>query len=281
MSEYKHIIVTGGAGFIGSNFVHYVYNNHPDVHVTVLDKLTYAGNRANIEEILGDRVELVVGDIADAELVDKLAAKADAIVHYAAESHNDNSLKDPKSIHPNKLLLVLTHFWKLLVNTIFVSTTCQQMKFMVIFHCVKIFLDTVKVLVKNSLLKPNTTHHHHTHQLRLLQTLSLKHGCVHLVLRQLFQTAQTTMDHTNTSKNSIPRQITNILSGIKPKLYGEGKNVRDWIHTNDHSTGVWAILTKGRIGETYLIGADGEKNNKEVLELILEKWVNQKTLTTV
>ena len=95
MTEYKNIIVTGGAGFIGSNFVHYVYNNHPDVHVTVLDKLTYAGNRANIEEILGDRVELVVGDIADAELVDKLAAKADAIVHYAAESHNDNSLNDP------------------------------------------------------------------------------------------------------------------------------------------------------------------------------------------
>ena len=102
MTEYKNIIVTGGAGFIGSNFVHYVYNNHPDVHVTVLDKLTYAGNRANIEEILGDRVELVVGDIADAELVDKLAAKADAIVHYAAESHNDNSLNDPSPfIHTN------------------------------------------------------------------------------------------------------------------------------------------------------------------------------------
>ena len=71
MSEFKNIIVTGGAGFIGSNFVHYVYNNHPDVHVTVLDKLTYAGNKANLEAILGDRVELVVGDIADAELVDK------------------------------------------------------------------------------------------------------------------------------------------------------------------------------------------------------------------
>lgn len=76
MTEYKNIIVTGGAGFIGSNFVHYVYENFPDVHVTVLDKLTYAGNRANIEEILGNRVELVVGDIADAELVDKLAAQA-------------------------------------------------------------------------------------------------------------------------------------------------------------------------------------------------------------
>ena len=96
MSEFKNIIVTGGAGFIGSNFVHYVYNNHPDVHVTVLDKLTYAGNKANIEAILGERVELVVGDIADCELVDKLAAKADAIVHYAAESHNDNSLNDPR-----------------------------------------------------------------------------------------------------------------------------------------------------------------------------------------
>ena len=116
---------------------------------------------------------------------------------------------------------------------------------------------------------------------KLLQTLSLKHGCVHLVLKQLFQTAQTTMDLTNTSKKFIPRQITNILSGIKPKLYGEGKNVRDWIHTNDHSTGVWAILTKGRIGETYLIGADGEKNNKEVLELILEKMGQPKMLTTV
>ena len=170
MSEYKHIIVTGGAGFIGSNFVHYVYNNHPDVHVTVLDKLTYAGNRANIEEILGDRVELVVGDIADAELVDKLAAKADAIVHYAAESHNDNSLKDPSPFIYTNFVGTYTHSWKLLVNTTFVSTTCQQTKCMETFHCAKIFRDMGKVLVKNSLLKPNTTHHHLIHQPRLLQT---------------------------------------------------------------------------------------------------------------
>lgn len=91
----KNIIVTGGAGFIGSNFVHYVVNNHPEVHVTVLDKLTYAGNRANLAGLPADRVELVVGDICDAELVDKLVQKTDAVVHYAAESHNDNSLKDP------------------------------------------------------------------------------------------------------------------------------------------------------------------------------------------
>ena len=103
MTELKKIIVTGGAGFIGSNFVHYVYNNHPEIEkIIVLDKLTYAGNKANIAEILGDRVELVVGDIADADLVDKLAGQVDAIVHYAAESHNDNSLKSQDEfIHTN------------------------------------------------------------------------------------------------------------------------------------------------------------------------------------
>ena len=147
MTEYKNIIVTGGAGFIGSNFVHYVYKNFPDVHVTVLDKLTYAGNRANIEEILGDRVELVVGDIADATLVDKLAAEADAIVHYAAESHNDNSLNDPS---PLSTLTSLgpTLYWKQLVNMTFVSTMCRLTKSMGICLCVKICQVMEKVQVK-------------------------------------------------------------------------------------------------------------------------------------
>ena len=94
--EPKNIIVTGGCGFIGSNFVHYVVNNHPDVHVTVLDKLTYAGNPENIAGLPSDRVELVVGDICDAELLDRLVPGHDAIVHYAAESHNDNSIADPE-----------------------------------------------------------------------------------------------------------------------------------------------------------------------------------------
>ena len=94
--EPKNIIVTGGCGFIGSNFVHYVVNNHPDVHVTVLDKLTYAGNRENIAGLPADRVELVVGDICDADLLEKIVPGHDAIVHYAAESHNDNSIADPE-----------------------------------------------------------------------------------------------------------------------------------------------------------------------------------------
>ncbi len=104
----KNIIVTGGAGFIGSNFVHYVVNNHPEVHVTVLDKLTYAGNRANLAGLPADRVELVVGDICDAELVDKLVQKTDAVVHYAAESHNDNSLKDPSLFIQTNIIVSYT-----------------------------------------------------------------------------------------------------------------------------------------------------------------------------
>ncbi|MDR1567118.1 MAG: GDP-mannose 4,6-dehydratase, partial [Streptococcaceae bacterium] len=104
----KKIIVTGGAGFIGSNFVHYVYNNHPEIKITVLDKLTYAGNIENIKSILGDRVELVVGDIADSELVERLVQETDAIVHYAAESHNDNSLKDPSPFVQTNLIGTFT-----------------------------------------------------------------------------------------------------------------------------------------------------------------------------
>lgn len=169
MTKYKNIIVTGGAGFIGSNFVHYVYNNFPDVYVTVLDKLTYAGNRANIEEILGDRVELVVGDIADAALVDKLAAEADAIVHYAAESHNDNSLNDPRHLSiPTSSELI--HSWKRLVNTTFVSTMCRLTKSMGICRCVKIYQVMGKDQVRNLRLKPSTIQARLTHRLRRLQT---------------------------------------------------------------------------------------------------------------
>ena len=270
MSEYKNIIVTGGAGFIGSNFVHYVYNNHPDVHVTVLDKLTYAGNRANLEEILGDRVELVVGDIADAELVDKLAAKADAIVHYAAESHNDNSLKDPSPF----------------IHTNFVGTYTlleAARKYDIRFHHV----STDEVYGDLPLREDLPGHGEGPGEKFTAETnynpsspYSSTKAASDLIVKAWVRSFGVKATISNCSHNYgpyqhiekfIPRQITNILSGIRPKLYGDGKNVRDWIHTNDHSTGVWAILTKGRIGETYLIGADGEKNNKEVLELILEK----------
>ena len=270
MTEYKNIIVTGGAGFIGSNFVHYVYENFPDVHVTVLDKLTYAGNRANIEEILGNRVELVVGDIADAELVDKLAAQADAIVHYAAESHNDNSLNDPSPF----------------IHTNFIGTYTlleAARKYNIRFHHVstdEVYGDLpLREDLPGNGEGPGEKFTAET-KYNPSSPYSSTKAASDLIVKAWVRSFGVKATISNCSNNYgpyqhiekfIPRQITNILSGIKPKLYGEGENVRDWIHTNDHSSGVWTILTKGQIGETYLIGADGEKNNKEVLELILKE----------
>lgn len=265
----KNLLITGGAGFIGSNFVHYVYNNHPEVNITVLDKLTYAGNKANIADILGERVQLVVGDICDAPLVDELMQKVDAVVHYAAESHNDNSLKDP---------------WPFVETNIIGTYTLIQAahKYNVRFHHV----STDEVYGDLPLREDLPGHGEGvgekftpTSRYKPSSPYSSSKASSDLLVRAWVRSFGLQATISNCSNNYgpyqyiekfIPRQITNILSGIRPKLYGSGKNVRDWIHTNDHSAAVWDILTKGKIGETYLIGADGEMNNKDVLEMILE-----------
>lgn len=270
MTKYKDIIVTGGAGFIGSNFVHYVYNNFPNVHITILDKLTYAGNQNNVKSILGDRVELIVGDIMDRKLVDKLASKADAIVHYAAESHNDNSLNDPSPF-------IYTNF----VGTYTLLEAAR--KYDLRFHHV----STDEVYGDLPLREDLPGHGELPGEKFTEDTkynpsspYSSTKAASDLIVRAWIKSFGVKATISNCSNNYgpyqhiekfIPRQITNILSGIKPKLYGNGKNVRDWIHTNDHSSAVWTILNDGKIGETYLIGANGEKNNKEVLELILKE----------
>ena len=236
----KNIIVTGGCGFIGSNFVHYVVENHPDVHVTVLDKLTYAGNPENIAGLPEDRVELVVGDICDADLLDKIVPGHDAIVHYAAESHNDNSIADPEP---------------------FLRTNVE---------------GTFRLL---EAVRKHGIRYHHVSTDEVYGDLALDDPARFTEHTPYHPSSPYSSTISNCSNNYgpyqhvekfIPRQITNILDGQRPKLYGKGENVRDWIHTEDHSSGVWTILTKGRIGETYLIGANGEKNNITVLRMILK-----------
>jgi len=265
----RKIIVTGGAGFIGSNFVHYVVNNHPTVHVTVLDKLTYAGNVANIEGLPESQVKLVVGDIADADLVDNLAKDTDAIVHFAAESHNDNSLNDPSPFVQTNL-----------VGTYVLLEVAR--KYNLRFHHV----STDEVYGDLPLREDLPEHGEGVGEKFTDETpynpsspYSATKAGSDLLVRAWVRSFGLQATISNCSNNYgpfqhiekfIPRQITNILSGIRPKLYGEGKNVRDWIHTDDHSSAVWTVLEKGKIGETYLIGADGEENNKNVVELILE-----------
>lgn len=265
----KNLIVTGGAGFIGSNFVHYVIANHPEVHVTVLDKLTYAGNRANLAGLPADRVELVVGDICDAQLVDRLVQKADAVVHYAAESHNDNSLLDPSPFIQTNI-----------VGTYTLIQTCRN-------HDVRFHHISTDEVYGDLPLREDLPGHGEgigekftpDSPYRPSSPYSSSKASSDLLVRAWVRSFGLKATISNCSNNYgpyqhiekfIPRQITNILSGIRPKLYGTGKNVRDWIHTNDHSRAVWTILTQGEIGETYLIGANGEKNNQDVLELILK-----------
>ena len=257
---YKNIIVTGGCGFIGSNFVHYVVNNHPETHVTVLDKFTYAGNKENIAGLPEDKVELVVGDICDKELLDRLVPGHDAIVHYAAESHNDNSIANPEPFLRTNV-----------EGTYCLLEACR--KYDVRYHHVStdevygdLALDDSVRFTEETPYNPSSPY-------------SSTKAASDLLVRAWTRTYGLKTTISNCSNNYgpyqhvekfIPRQITNIICGIKPKLYGDGLNVRDWIHVEDHSSAVWIILAKGKIGETYLIGADGEKSNIDVLHAILK-----------
>jgi dTDP-glucose 4,6-dehydratase len=252
------ILVTGGAGFIGSNFVHYVIEN-TEHDVTVLDKLTYAGNLASLDGLPEDRFRFVNGDIADAELVDGLFADHDAVVHYAAESHNDNSLNDPRPFLDTNI-----------VGTYTLLEAARRHNRR--FH----HISTDEVYGDLELDDPNrfteTTPYNPSSPYS-----STKAGS-DLLVRAWVRSFGVQATISNCSNNYgayqhvekfIPRQITNVLRGQRPKLYGSGQNVRDWIHANDHSSAVLTILDEGVVGETYLIGADGEKNNKDVVELIL------------
>ena len=257
--RFNNIIVTGGAGFIGSNFVHWVLDNQPDTRVTVLDALTYAGNRENLAGCDPERMTFVHGDICDADLVGRLFADADACVHFAAESHNDNSIADP------------TPFLRTNVEGTFTLLQAAR-DHGVRFHHIStdevygdLALDDPARFTEETPYHPSSPY-------------SSTKAASDMLVRAWHRTYGVPVTISNCSNNYgpyqhiekfIPRQITNILCGIRPKLYGDGLNVRDWIHTEDHSSAVWAILTEGRLGETYLIGADGERNNIDVLRAIL------------
>jgi len=254
----SHLLVTGGAGFIGSNFVHYLLDNTEHT-VTVLDKMTYAANKASLDGLDGTRFNLMVGDIADRELTDELVAQADAVIHYAAESHNDNSLANPEPfIHTN-----LVGTFTLLEAVRRHGTRYHHISTDEVFG--DLALDDPAKFTEATPYNPSSPYS------------STKAGS-DLLVRAWVRSFGIEATISNCSNNYgpyqhiekfIPRQITNILSGLTPKLYGEGLNVRDWIHATDHSSAVLRILESGKIGETYLIGADGEENNITVLRTIL------------
>ena len=252
------MLVTGGAGFIGANFVRLICQARPDTRVTVLDKLTYAGNRANLA---GLDIDLVEGDIADPATVEPLVAAADVVVHFAAESHNDNSLRDPSPfIHTN------------LVGTFTLLEACRK-------HDTRFHHVSTDEVFGDLEIGADTKFTEDTAYAPSSPYSATKAGSDHLVrawvrsfgLRATISNCSNNYGPYQHIEKFIPRQITNILSGHSPKLYGTGEQVRDWIHVDDHNEAVLAILERGRIGETYNIGADQEDiNNKQVIELICE-----------
>ena len=253
------LLVTGGAGFIGANFVHQTLREYPEHEVTVLDALTYAGNEASLAAVR-DHIRFVEGSVSDADLVDGLVAASDAVVHFAAESHNDNSLADPRPF--------------LDTNVIGTFTILEAVR----RHGVRLHhISTDEVygdleLDDPAKFTPETPYNPSS------PYSSTKAGS-DLLVRAWVRSFGVHATISNCSNNYgpyqhvekfIPRQITNVLTGRRPKLYGAGENVRDWIHVEDHNAAVHLILKNGRAGETYLIGADGEVNNRDVLTAILE-----------
>jgi dTDP-glucose 4,6-dehydratase len=252
------LLITGGAGFIGSNFVRHVARQRPDWEIVVYDLLTYAGDARNVEGL--EQLTLVQADICDAERLDEAVRECDAVVHFAAESHNDNSLQSP---------------WPF-VQTNLIGT--YQVLEAVRRHGVRLHhISTDEVygdleLDDPAKFTPQTPYNPSS------PYSSTKAGS-DLLVRAWVRSFDVQATISNCSNNYgpyqhvekfIPRQITEVLDGRRPKLYGAGQNVRDWIHTEDHSSGVLTILERGRLGETYLIGADGEQCNRDVVELLLK-----------
>ena len=255
------LLVTGGAGFIGSNFVHYIYQQRPDWHITIYDSLTYAGNKANLEGLHSSRVNFIQADICDETAIDAAIADCDIVVHFAAESHNDNSLHSPwPFINTN------------IIGTFRILEAARK-------HNKRLHhVSTDEVFGDLELDDPNRFKETTPYNPSSPYSAS-KAGSDHLVrawirsfnLRATISNCANNYGPYQHVEKLIPRQITEILEGRQPKLYGTGENVRDWIHVDDHNDAVLTILEKGKIGDTYIIGADNDHtNNKMVIEMILE-----------
>ncbi|MEU4316041.1 dTDP-glucose 4,6-dehydratase [Nocardia sp. NPDC024068] len=254
------LLVTGGAGFIGANFVQHTVAERPDVAVTVLDALSYAGNRASLDPV-ADRIDFVHGDIADMDLVDELVGGADAVVHFAAESHNDNSLAEP---------------WPFVQTNIVGTYSLLQAvrRHDVRYHHV----STDEVYGDLGAGDPAFTE---ITPYNPSSPYSATKAASDMLVRAWVRSFGIRATLSNCSNNYgpyqhvekfIPRQITNLIDGVRPRLYGGGHQIRDWIHVDDHNRAVWAVLERGRIGQTYLIGADGELDNRTVVEFILAEF---------
>jgi dTDP-glucose 4,6-dehydratase len=253
------LLVTGGAGFIGSNFVRQTIATKTNAQVTILDALTYAGRLSNLSGLEG-KYEFVHGDIRDSSVVDSLVSRSDMVVHFAAESHNDNSLQSPKPFIETNVL-----------GTFELIQACVRHD--VRFHHVstdEVFgdlpLDGKDKFNRETPYNPSSPYS------------ASKASSDHLVrawvrsfgLRATISNCSNNFGPYQHKEKFIPRMIDLISKGLKPEIYGNGANVRDWIHVDDHNEGVWAVLERGKNGQTYLLGADNQRSNLQVVKALLD-----------
>lgn len=252
------LLVTGGAGFIGANFVHSAVRQYPDDAVTVLDAMTYAGSRESLAPV-SDHIRLVEGDITDSELVSRLVAESDVVVHFAAETHVDNALANPEPfLHTNVIgtFTVLEAVRRHGVRLHHVSTDEVYGD---------LALEDPQRFTESTPYNPSSPYSSTKAAADMLVRAWVRSYGIHATISN----CSNNYGPYQHVEKFIPRQITNVLTGRRPKLYGSGVNVRDWIHVDDHNDAVWRILDSGQPGRTYLIGADGERDNRSVLRTLL------------
>lgn len=260
----KNILVTGAAGFIGANFAEFFVNKHPEYNVIVLDKLTYAGNLENLKKV-EDKITFVKGDICEYEFVKELFEKyrIDGVIHFAAESHVDNSIKNPfifthtNVIGTHTLLEVAKQIWGEESSNKFVHISTDE---------VYGTLGEEGYFTETTPINPNSPY-------------SASKASSDLIARAYFETFKMNVSITNCSNNYgpyqhheklIPHMIKLAMNNEKLPVYGNGKNIRDWLYVEDHCEAIDMVFHNGRAGERYNIGGHNEKRNIDIVKLILK-----------
>ena len=255
-----NILVTGGAGFIGSNFVRYMVNKYSEYHIINLDALTYCGNLENLKDIEDkDNYTFVKGDIRDKDIVDDLVKKSDYVINFAAESHVDRSIAEPEIFIKS--------------NVVGTQVLLNASKEYGVDKYIQISTDEVYGTLGSEGYFSETT------PLQPNSPYSASKAGGDLITRAYHETFDLPVNITRCSNNYgpfqfpeklIPLMISNALEDVSLPVYGDGKNIRDWLHVQDHCRAIDLVLHEGKIGEVYNIGGNNEKQNIEIVKLILK-----------